>query len=169
MSRDEDFTAYMSGRWATLVRSAVLLGCAQPDAEDVVQTTLTRCYVAWPRVERAGNRDAYVYRVLVNALTDSRRRHWWREQPTPSLPEDADPLDPLSEVDVTDAVERALSGLSHEHRIVVVLRFYAHLTEQETADSLGIAVGTVKSRTSRALAKLAGSEHLADTADGKTP
>ncbi len=85
------------------------------------------------------------------------------------MPEHADPTDPLTDVEVTDAVERALSGLTPEHRAVVVLRFYAHLTEQETADSLGIALGTVKSRTSRALAALAGSEHLADTPDGKTP
>ncbi len=85
MARDEDFSAYMSGRWTTLVRSAVLLGCAQPDAEDVVQTTLARCYTAWSKVSRAGNPDAYVYRMLVNALTDSRRRRWWGERPTDSL------------------------------------------------------------------------------------
>ena len=80
-----------------------------------------------------------------------------------------DPADPLAEVDVSDAVDRALDGLSPEHRAVIVLRFYAHLSEQETADALGIAVGTVKSRTSRALAALAGNEHLAETPEGKTP
>src|SRR6478735_10612650 len=112
----------MGGRWGTLMRSAVLLGCAQPDAEDVVQTTLTRCYVAWPKVSRADNRDAYVYRMLVNTLTDSRRRHWWGERPTASLPEDADPADPLTGVDTADAVDRALSGLTQEHRAVIVLR-----------------------------------------------
>lgn len=169
MQRDEDFTAYMGGRWATLVRSAVLLGCAQPGAEDVVQTTLARCYAAWSKVSRAGNRDAYVYRMLVNARIDSRRRRWWGERPTATPPEDADPADPLADVDVTDAVERALSGLTSDHRAVIVLRFYSHLSEQETAEALGIALGTVKSRTSRALAELAGNEHLADTPDGKAP
>ena len=78
-------------------------------------------------------------------------------------------MDPLADVDTTDAVERALSGLTPEHRAVLVLRFYAHLSERETAEALGIAAGTVKSRTSRALAALAGNEHLADLPDGKTP
>ncbi|MDP9319356.1 MAG: SigE family RNA polymerase sigma factor, partial [Actinomycetota bacterium] len=160
---------YMGGRWATLVRSAVLLGCALPDAEDVVQTTLARCYAAWPKVSRAGNRDAYVYRMLVNALVDSRRRRWWGERPTAMLPDRADVADPLSDVDVTDAVERALAGLTSDHRAVIVLRFYAHLSEQETALALGIALGTVKSRTSRALAQLADNQHLTDLADGNTP
>ncbi len=169
MGRDEDFTAYMGGRWVTLVRSAVLLGCAPPDAEDIVQTTLARCYAAWPKVSRADNRDAYVYRMLVNTLTDSRRRRWWGERPTDSLPEDADPLDPLAAVDTVDAVERALAALTAEQRAVIVLRFYAHLTERETAEALGVAAGTVKSRTSRALAALAGNEHLAETPDGKSP
>lgn len=169
MGRDEDFTTYMRGRWPTLVRSAVLLGCKPEDAEDLVQTALARCYVSWPRVTSALNRDAYVYRMLVNSMVDSRRRRWWGERPTEALPEIADGTDPLADIDVTDAVDRALSGLSSEHRTVVVLRFYAHLSEQETADSLVIAVGTVKSRTSRALAALAGSEHLADTPEGKTP
>jgi RNA polymerase sigma-70 factor (sigma-E family) len=169
MARDEDFTDYMSSRWSTLVRSAVLLGCAQPDAEDVVQTTLARCYAAWPKVSRADNRDAYVYRMLVNALTDSRRRRWWGERPTAALPESVDPADPLADVDTADAVERALSGLSSEQRAVIVLRFYAHLTERETADALGVAPGTVKSRTARALASLAVNDHLTNLPDGSTP
>jgi RNA polymerase sigma-70 factor (sigma-E family) len=172
MARDEDFTDYMSSRWSTLVRSAVLLGCSRDDAEDLVQTTLARCYAAWPKVARADNRDAYVYRMLVNALTDSRRRHWWGERPTADLPDPADTADPLADIDVSDAVERALAGLSTEQRAVLVLRFFAHLSEAQTADALGIAAGTVKSRTSRALAALADNEHLTnltDRPDGKAP
>lgn len=172
MTRDEDFSAYMGSRYGALVRSAILLGCTQPDAEDLVQTTLARCYVSWPKVSRADNRDAYVYRMLVNALTDSRRRRWWGERPTAVLPEppkSADQADPMGALDTADAVEHALSGLTPEHRRVVVLRFYAHLTEAQTADALGVAVGTVKSRTSRALDALARSEHLNDLPERDTP
>ena len=61
-----EFEEYVAARRAALVRSAVLLGCRQPDAEDVVQTALLRCYRSWRRVQRATQPDAYVYRVLVN-------------------------------------------------------------------------------------------------------
>ncbi|MGH3330251.1 MAG: sigma factor-like helix-turn-helix DNA-binding protein [Nocardioidaceae bacterium] len=53
-----------------------------------------------------------------------------------------------------------------DNREVVVLRYYAHLSEQETAEALGIAAGTVKSRLSRALTQLAANDHLADLAEG---
>ncbi len=63
-------------------------------------------------------------------------------------------------VDLADLVQRALAGLSVANRQVVVLRFFAGLTEQQTADALGIPTGTVKSRLSRAFAQLAENEHL---------
>ncbi len=169
MKRDEEFTGYVSGRWATLVRSAVLLGCNPHDAEDVVQAALARCYVSWPKVSSAVNRDAYVYRILVNCQHDRRRRHWRGELATERLPEPTDAADPVTNIDVRDAVERALGNLNQTHRTVLVLRFYAHLSEQETADALGVAVGTVKSRTSRALTQLAASAHLEDLPEGNVP
>ena len=74
VERDEEFARFVDERWPVLVRSAVLLGCTAPEAEDLVQTALVRCYVAWEKVSRAGNRDGYVYRVLVNCHHDSHRR-----------------------------------------------------------------------------------------------
>jgi hypothetical protein len=53
-------SASIGARWRTLVRAAVRLGCARHDAADVVQTALARCDVAWSKVSRADNRDAYV-------------------------------------------------------------------------------------------------------------
>lgn len=58
------------------MRSAVLLGCSQAEAEDVVQATLERCLLKWAHVERAGDRDSYVHRVLLNTFMSSRRRRW---------------------------------------------------------------------------------------------
>jgi RNA polymerase sigma-70 factor (sigma-E family) len=166
MKRDEDFAAYVSGRWTALVRSAALLGCTQHDAEDLVQTTLARCYVNWPKVGGAISRDAYVHRVLVNCHADSRRRRWWGETPTDRPPETPVAADPVATVDAHDAIEHALAGLSPPYRAVLVLRFFAHLSEAETAEALGIPLGTVKSRSSRALAELSGNSHLADLVDG---
>ena len=166
MDRDADFSAFAAARWPALVRSAVFLGCSIEEAEDLAQTTLVKCYTAWQRGEIADNRDAYVYRMLLNALRDTRRRHWWREQPADVHPDRAVPSDTDDRVAVTDAVDRALGDLSKVNREVVVLRFYAHLTEQQTADVLGIPTGTAKSRLSRALAQLAANPHLADLSEG---
>ena len=66
-----DFSEYVAARRPTLVRSAVLLGCDLHEAEDLVQTTLTKVLRSWRRVSRADRPDAYVYRILVNAFHDS--------------------------------------------------------------------------------------------------
>ncbi len=150
------------------MRSAVLMGCPPNDAEDLVQTALTRCYIAWPKVNRADNRDAYVYRVLMNAHRDLYRRRRWREHLSASPPPTATVADASTGVDDTDAVNRALGDLTPQSRAVIVLRFYAGMTERQTAEALGVAVGTVKSRMSRALTQLAISRHLTDPADGRT-
>ena len=152
-----DFTEYVAARRTGLVRAAVLLGCPQPDAEDVVQTALLRCYRSWRKVQRADNPEAYIYRVLVNTLASARVRRWTGELPAERLPE------PEPEhVDLTTglAVRRALGSMTKEHREVLVLRYYADLSEREIAEVLGIAAGTVKSRAARALAALAGDHNV---------
>lgn len=146
-----DFTTYVAERRTRLVRTAVLLGCPRGDAEDIVQAALLKCYRSWRRVARADHPDAYVHRVLVTTLADARARRWNGELPTDTLPDTVDDTDPTGGI----AVRRALAALSPEHREVLVLRFYADLTERDAAAALGVAAGTVKSRTSRALAALA--------------
>jgi RNA polymerase sigma-70 factor (sigma-E family) len=169
LDHDQEFSSYVGARWATLVRSAALLGCAPHDAEDLVQSALARCYVSWAKVRAADDRDAYVYRVLVNALHDRHRRRWRAERPTADPPDRADDGRATQEIEVSDAIERALGGLSDMHRAVVVLRYFAHLSEREAAQALDVPVGTVKSRLSRALAELSTSRHLADLNDGIEP
>jgi len=161
VERDDDFSAYVHARWGRLVRSAVLLGCTPTEAEDLVQTALVRCLVQWRKVQRADDRDAYVHRVLINAFVSSRRRRWTGERPTAVLPERSSP-DFAQGVDDTDVVLRALAGLTSDQRAVVVLRYYAHLSEKQISSALGIAAGTVKSRLSRALTVLGQDPHLAD-------
>jgi len=161
VGRNEEFSEYVGLRWPRLVRSAVLLGCSPAEAEDVVQTALTRCLVSWSKVERAGDRDAYVHRVLINTFTSGRRRRWVGERPTLSLPE-RHAADETEAVDTADAVERSLRRLTTEQRTAIVLRYYANLGEQQMAMVLGVAPGTVKSRLSRALKVLADDPHLSE-------
>ncbi|HTW14940.1 MAG TPA: SigE family RNA polymerase sigma factor [Nocardioides sp.] len=155
--RDEDFADFMRARWADLVRTLVSLGCDLHEAEDVAQTALARCLRSWERVRAADDIDAYVYRTLLNCWNTSRRRRWWSEQPTERLPEG--PSAGRHDPGLDSALDRAsligvLSRLSIDHRTVLVLRFGADLSEAQTADVLGVAAGTVKSRVSRALAAI---------------
>ena len=150
--RDAEFSEYVAGRRAQLRRTAYLLCGDSHRAEDLVQTTLMKVYVAWPRMSRDGNVDAFTRRVMVNAHIDETRRAWRREWPG------------VEEHDVQAAAEgspedrdlllTALAGLPPRQRAAVVLRHYWGLSVQETADDLGCSTGTVKSQTSHALRRL---------------
>ena len=165
MDHEAEFAAYADDNWGTLVRSGVFLGCTLADAEDLAQSTLVKCFQSWPRVSAADNRDAYVYTMLLNTLRDSRRRQWWRERATEQVPDES-VGDATAAVDTTDAIHRALAQLSKVNREVVVLRYFTHLSEAQTAAVLGVPPGTVKSRLSRALAQLSADRHLADVSEG---
>lgn len=168
MGRDEEFAELAGSRWLLLARSAVLLGASHHEAEDLAQTTLLRCYQSWSRVAAAAHPDAYVMKVLVNEFTRSRRRRWWGERPT-SRPADSAVPDRTAEVDGADAVARALGRLGQGQREVVVLRYFVHLTEAQIAETLDIAIGTVKSRLSRAHRLLADDPDLVQLRDGTPP
>lgn len=150
-----DFDDYASVMWPRLVRAALLLGCSPPDAQDLVQTVLTRCLLKWRRVGSADDRDAYVHRMLVNTHISNRRRLWHREQPTPEPIADPPPSDdPFTTVVDRSAVLESLMRLPNDQRVAVVLRFYLDLSETQMADLLSVRPGTVKSRLSRALRAL---------------
>jgi RNA polymerase sigma-70 factor (sigma-E family) len=152
--RDADFTAYLQARQGRLLRTAYLLTGDQHQAEDLLQTSLAKLYLAWDRVHDRESVDAYVRRIMVNEHNSLWRRAWRRrEQPTDEVPEQPS-APPAYDDGVSTALWAAVQTLPRKARAVLVLRYYEELTEAETADVLGIAVGTVKSQTSRALATL---------------
>lgn len=155
----DEFGEYVAARWPRLVRAAALLGCSPHEAEDVVQSALTRCLVKWSRVSRADDRDAYVHRIVVNTFIDHRRRMWRHEVPTERLPDRTEADGSLAVIDQI-GVDRALAGLVEDQRIAVVLRYYLDLSEAQMAAVLGVAPGTVKSRLSRALTALGADANL---------
>jgi len=151
VERDAAFVAYVAQRRPHLYRSAWLL-CGDPHrAEDVVQETLTKLYLAWRHVSRADRVDAYVRRMLVNANIDESRKTWYRERTTAEPPDT--PATPDSGED-DDELWTALQALPAGQRRVVVLRHYWGLTVEETASDLGVSAGTIKSQTSAALSSL---------------
>jgi RNA polymerase sigma-70 factor (sigma-E family) len=148
----EQFAAFVSGRGPALQRTAYLLTGDWELAEDLLQTALAKSYVAWGRI-RHKDPEGYVRRVLVNTHASWWHRKWRGEAPTEQLPEAAQP-EPWAAVDDRVAVAAALRRLPPRQRAVIVLRFHEDLTEQAVAHTLGISIGTVKSQTAKALAKL---------------
>jgi RNA polymerase sigma-70 factor (ECF subfamily) len=149
----DEFRQFVAARSAALLRTAYLLVGDWSHAEDVLQTALTRTYVAWRRLGEIEAAEAYTRRVLVTTATSWWRRRWHGERPSEVLPEPAvgDATDGW--LDRTE-LWRHVRSLPARQRAVLVLRFYEDLTEVETARVLGVAVGTVKSHCARALATL---------------
>lgn len=106
MDADEEYSAYVGARWSALLRSAIFLGCPVHEAEDLVQATLVKCYVGWDKVRKAHDKDAYVYRILVNTHTSNHRRFWGREHPSDDMPVAAAASDATALSDLTDSVQR---------------------------------------------------------------
>ena len=165
MNDEDDYAEFVTERWATLVRAAVFLGAAPHEAEDIAQATLVLCYRKWDRVQSADDRDAYVYRMLMNTLRSDRRSAWWRKRSPQALP-DQSVGDSSEATAIADAVHRAMGTLTADQQHVVVLRYFVQLTEAQTAAALGIPAGTVKSRLSRSIAALSANHHLAEFAGG---
>ncbi|WP_432825132.1 SigE family RNA polymerase sigma factor [Dactylosporangium sp. CA-092794] len=151
---DAQFAAFMAAGAQRLYRVAYLLSQDPDQAEELTQHALVRTYTAWERLD-GGDAYAYARRILVNLHSDWWRRYRRRERPMPQLPEraagGADPADAVAD---RAGLVRALRQLSRRERAVVVLRYYLDLSEQQVADELGVALGTVKSAASRALRKL---------------
>lgn len=155
---DEEFRLFAAAQRPNLYRTALVLTADPGVAEDLVQTALMRTHARWPRL-REQDPGGYARRVITNAHIDRWRRGRGRERLTDQVPEGAS-TDVAAGVAERDAVLRALAGLSAQERRVVVLRFLEDFSEADTAKALGIPLGTVKSVTHRAIAKLRESRHL---------
>lgn len=166
MREPEGFRGFVEARYPSLVRFGTLLTADQGKGEDLVQEALVKALRAWDRLHPDGNPEAYVRTVMTHASWRAGKRLWRGEQPTEELPEHAGP-DVYGAVDTADAVRRALATLPAQQRVVLVLRFWDHLSEAEIAARLGVSAGTVKSRASRALASLRGSGLLVDVTGGE--
>jgi len=153
-SRDEQFATFMQSATPVLGRMAWLLTGDRHGADELVQLTLVRTYIAWPRA-RTDDPMAYARRVMANARTDTWRKHR-REVPLADDDTSAGSAVTSREHDLAerDALVQALRQLSVRRRRVVVLRYLMDLSEREVADDLNISVGTVKSTAARGLAQL---------------
>lgn len=143
-SHEREFVDFFDVASPRLLSTAWMLTGEQHAAEDLAQEALARTYARWSKV-RGGQPLAYARRILVNLHTDRWRKHR-REVLTDEPPEIGTTTDPQT-VDLV----RALSTLSPRERECVVLRHYLDLSEKQTAETLGISVGSVKSYTMHGL------------------
>ena len=146
------FDEFVAARSSGLLRTAYLLTHDHALAEDLLQTSLAKAWFAWSRIEK--DPEPYVRKVLVNTFASWWRRKWNGEHAYADLPEPAPAGSAHDASDQRQDLWTAMARLPRRQRAVVVLRFVEDLSEAETARLLGISPGTVKSQTSKALAKL---------------
>ena len=146
-----DFHEFASARAGQLFRIAYLVCGDWHEAEDLVQTTLAKLYVAWHRVERTESPDAYARKVLMNTYFSQRRLKRSTETPVAEPPQ----LTATREdSDLRLTLVAALRKLPPRSRAVVVLRYVDDHSIESVAQALGISPGAVKSLNSRGLAQL---------------
>ena len=151
--RDAEFVEFVTAQRSALVRMARLLTAGDDDfAEDLVQATLTKLYVHWGRVRRAGNPVGYARTSLTHTFFDEQRRAHRRRETSSETQTEVAALDP--DLDLAHTVLAALSALAPRQRAVVVLRHWLDLDVAETARVLSCSTGTVKSQNAKALDRL---------------
>ncbi|GAA2134397.1 SigE family RNA polymerase sigma factor [Nocardioides bigeumensis] len=149
---EQAYTAWAAGCQQRLLRSALLLTGDLARAEDLVQEALVKVAVRWTRL-RDGNPTAYARTVIHHDHVSWWRRHR-RESPAPTRDRHDERPAHDTETERRMVVLTALARLTRAQRAVLVLRHFDDLSERETAEILGVSVGTVKSQNAAALARL---------------
>ncbi len=142
----------LAARGPHLMRAAIALAGSRSDGEDLLQAALERLLRNYRRVD--SDAEGYLRRTLYNLAADGWRRRGVvrRWQPVLAAPEGRS--DGTDEVDIRDALVRMLAQLPPRQRVVIVLRYWEQLSEDETAAFLGCSPGSVKSAASRGMRRL---------------
>jgi RNA polymerase sigma-70 factor (sigma-E family) len=152
VSAFSDFVAASTGR---LFRTAYVLVGDHQLAQDLLQESLIKAYVAWPRLRDESKAEAYTRKIIVTTCISWRRRRSFHERPVAVLPEapEADQTDRLA---AQDDLWAQIHRLPPGQRAAVTLRYFEDLSEAQTAELMGCSVGTVKRQVASGLAKLRG-------------
>ena len=160
---DAALTDLYAAHWVGLVRLAHLLLRDRSRAEEIVQDAFVAAYPRLARLREEGNALAYLRRSVVNGCRSGFRHHGVEERYLTSVAGSADaPGRASGESAEAAAVRRdedaalldAVHRLPPRQREVLVLRYYADLSERQIAEALDISPGSVKAHASRALTTL---------------
>jgi RNA polymerase sigma-70 factor (sigma-E family) len=148
-----DFSDFVNTAFGRLFRTAYLLVGDHQLAQDLLQESLVKTYVAWPRLRDVSKAEAYTRRTIVTTSISWRRRRSFHEQPVAVLPEVlvSDQTDALV---ARDELWSYLHVLPPGQRAAVTLRYCEDLSETQTAELMGCSIGTVKRQVASALTKL---------------
>ncbi len=150
-------------RYQTYVfRLCCLVMRNEQDAEDMAQETFLRACRALPRYQRreGSSFEAWLYRIAVNCCRSRMRRKWYQvlpwPDPAPQLmaePEEQ-PERKAQQSEWRTEMLDAIDALGEKHRVVVILRYYAGMSNEEIAETMGLPSGTVRSRLHTARERL---------------
>jgi RNA polymerase sigma-70 factor (ECF subfamily) len=143
----DSFEVFYRDRWQRIYRAVAVAIRDNDLAKEAVDEAMARAYERWRSVTKMSNPEGWVYRVAMNWATSRLRRRAVRvrELETPAVTYQPEP-----EPDLVAAVR----SLPRRQRDVVIARCLLDMSEVDTAEALGIPVGTVKSRLNRGLARL---------------
>jgi RNA polymerase sigma-70 factor (sigma-E family) len=148
-------TLYLA-HYQQLVRLALLVLGGNAFAEDIVQEAFIRVYGSWPGIRDPERAASYLRVTTMNLARSALRRQQTALRHAPALPaEPAGPEELALASDRQAGLLAALRLLPCRQRQVIALRYYAGLSVLETARTLRISTGSVKTHGSRALAALA--------------
>lgn len=152
-AHDEQFAQYFGARADSMRGTAYLLCGDWHRAEDLVQTTFVKLYRAWNRVSGRDTLDAYTRKILVRTFLDETRRGFFaRERVTGEHADSAAPA--RGDTDDRLVLLQALTKVPPRQRVALVLRYWADLSIEDTADTMRCSAGTVKSQAARGLVAL---------------
>lgn len=150
------FSALTAGLTARLYKTARLILRNDDRAADAVQDALLQAWLDLRGLRDADRFDAWLHRLLVRACYLAAKRHRIRDVVEIQLSPDVGPVvaDVQRSTALHDQLERGFIRLSMDQRAVIVLHHYLGLSLLETADIVGIPLGTVQSRINRATLRM---------------
>lgn len=150
MSSKHGFDQFALANAQKLGRVAWLLTGHSHAAEDLVQDTLTNLYVHWSRVSSTDDPVRYARATMLNTFISGRRKRSSTERPVAAIVESTCECD----YEVRTDLIRALATLNALDRTILVLRFFEDMSPPDVGGQLGMTAGAVRTRTSRALARV---------------
>lgn len=153
------FGAIVAAHQRVALRLASVISGDSTEAYDIVQEAFVKAYLALPSLRTTDSLRAWLLRIVANQAKNARRSRGrrdarWQRQTMLRMDETTAPDDLVLGAVEAEGLLRAIGELSRTDRHVLACRYFADLSETETADVLGVANGTVKSRTARALSRL---------------
>jgi RNA polymerase sigma-70 factor (sigma-E family) len=152
-SAPSGFDDFATSSLTALLRFGYQLTGDRSAAEDLVQSALLKTWQAWNRIERTDDPATYTRRVMVNMQLTWWRRRGRKEHRTAEPPETQVAFGDDQIAD-RELIAAALGVLTPRQRAVIVLRYLQDMSEADTAAVMNCSPGTVKSQTSKALARL---------------